>query len=84
MVQSNPDQLERGEDGGKREKTSLVREEYVMEREEKYTQKKKKINSRVWWWLGNTLNQLVIPAQEVVVHGAKKAQVSTMAEIHQD
>lgn len=36
MVQSNPDSIGKRKGGGKREKTSLVREEYVMEREEKY------------------------------------------------
>jgi len=42
MLQSNPDSIgKRGGDGGKREKTSLVREEYVMEREEKYVKKQK-------------------------------------------
>lgn len=59
--------MERGGGRGRREKTSLVREEYEMEQEEKYIYKKKtKKNTELkWWWLGNTLNQLVIPAQEV-------------------
>lgn len=39
-------QLEGGEGGGRREKISLVREEYEMEREEKYCFKKKKNSTK--------------------------------------
>lgn len=47
MVQSNPDSIGKRRGWGRREKTSLVREKYEMEREEKYIKKKPELKSVV-------------------------------------
>lgn len=79
MVQSNPDSI------GKRRGWGQERENQSGERRVRdgtgrkiyiYIYIKKTELKRVWWWLGKTLNQLVIPAQEVGGTWGKKKHKS--------